>query len=170
MPSYSNKQLFLSIQNGEEEIMFYLTKKYYQTSRRWLRREGCIDSDTPIIFSTVLVNICREIQHQRISPEIEFEHVFFNALRNYLTQLKNSEEDIETQIENTEVIASCFSIMEEYSKKILISRYVEKRSFETIAELQNFSNPVIAQFEVNKAFNQFEAISKVRLNIPTENS
>jgi len=57
MGRYSNKQLITEIQNGREEVLVYLAKKYFQTSRRILRTKGVRDSQTPDIFSRVLVNV-----------------------------------------------------------------------------------------------------------------
>ena len=73
MASFSNQQLINSIQNGEEETLFYLAKKYFNSARRLLRRNGCRDSDTPAIFSKVLIKVCSEIQHNNISPNVDFE-------------------------------------------------------------------------------------------------
>lgn len=170
MPRLTNNQLINSIQNGEEDILFYLTEKYYQSARRWLRKNGCKDSDTPSVFSRFLVKICREIQENKISPNIEFESFLFNSLREYYKELKAVEKnDSELlQSNSNDIIESCFSIMDDTSKKLLSERYVEKLSFEQMAARHNFSNPIIAQFEFVKAFSQFEKITRARLNIIPE--
>lgn len=170
MAKYSNQQLFNSILNGEEEILFYLTKKYFHSTRRWLLRNGCRDSDTPAIFSKVIVNVCREIQQNNISPNVDFELFFFNSLREYFKNRKADKKYDQELIpsEEKEIISSCFSILDESSRKILAARYAEKLSFEQIAARLNFSNPVIAQFEFNKAFSQFGKISRVRLNVASQ--
>ena len=55
--------------------------------------------------------------------------------------------------------------MDEHSRQLLFYRFSEQKSFEEIATLCNYGNPVIAQFEVEKAYRQFEGIVKVRFNI-----
>ena len=77
---------------------------------------------------------------------------------------ENPDESELNTSEEKEIIRSCFSILDETSRKILAARYSEKLSFEQIAARMDFSNPVIAQFEFNKAFSQFEKISRARLN------
>jgi hypothetical protein len=173
MSRYSNHQIITSIQNGDDEILFYLAKKYFQSARRWLRRSGYRDADTPSIFGTIIVKIYREIQQSNISPNIDFEPFFFNSLREYTNQEKSFKNHnvvtTEAKPDNDkDIVGNCFSILDESSRKILTARYVEKLSFEQIAARQNFSNPVIAQFEFNKAFSQFEKISKARLNITAQ--
>lgn len=170
MASFTNQQVIYSIQNGEEEILFYLTKKYYNSSRRLLRRIGCRDSETPAVFGRVLVNVFSEIQRNNISTNVDFEQFFYNSLREYFKTLKTEnpkERELNTS-EEKEIIRSCFSILDETSRKILAARFSEKLSFEQIAARMDFSNPVIAQFEFNKAFSQFEKISRARLNVASE--
>ena len=170
MASFTNQQVIQSIKNGEDEILFYLTKKYFNSSRRWLRRSGCRDSETPAIFGRVMVNVFGEIQRNNISTNVDFEQFFNNSLREHFKILKTEnpkERDLNTS-EEKEIIRSCFSILDENSRKILAARYSEKLSFEQIAARMDFSNPVIAQFEFNKAFLQFEKISRARLNVASE--
>lgn len=170
MASFTNQQVIQSIKNGEEDILFYLTKKYFNSSRRWLRRSGCRDSETPAIFGRVMVNVFGEIQRNNISTNVDFEQFLNNSLREHFKILKTEipkERDLNTS-EEKEIIRSCFSILNENSRKILAARYSEKLSFEQIAARMDFSNPVIAQFEFNKAFSQFEKISRARLNVASE--
>ena len=85
----------------------------------------------------------------------------------YLEYFKSSKgkNELTEHFDEKEIVASCFSILDESARKILSARYVEKLSFEQIAVRLEYSNPIIAQFEFNKAFNQFENISRARLNI-----
>ena len=163
MASLSNRQIIHSIENGEESVLFYLTKKYFHSSRRMLRRAGLPDVLTPKVFSDVLIKVYREIQQNEFSENVDFEKYFMNsmkeALSNNNTKVSSSESD---------VVASCFSILDESAKKLISLRIVEKLSFESIAARQNFSNPVIAQFEFNKAYAQFEKMAGARINIDIE--
>jgi DNA-directed RNA polymerase specialized sigma24 family protein len=173
MSSYSNQQIITSIKNGQDEVLFYLAKKYFQSGRRWLRRNGFRDADTPSVFSKILLKIYREIQQSNLSTDIDFEPFFFNSLRQYSSQFKPEKNKdivpIPSMSDNEkEIIGSCYSILDESFRKILAARYVEKLSFEAIAVRHNFSNPVIAQFEFNKAFNQFEKIARARLNVASQ--
>lgn len=170
----SNQELITSLQNGQEETLFYLNKKYFQTSRRWLRRKGVPDSSTPQVFSKVLVRIYRLIQHKRILPTVEFEPFLFNTMSDFL---ENSGEDFrrkknqsisESSDRDKTIVASCFGILDENFRNLLSARYVSKMSYEEIAARFEFGNPVIAQFEVEKALNQFRTIAIARLN-PTVN-
>jgi ribosome-binding protein aMBF1 (putative translation factor) len=166
MPRFSNKEIITSIQNGDEEILLYLAKEYFESSRSTIRRAGLSDDSTPEIFSTSLVKTCREIQQNLLSPNVEFEPFYNNVLReqiDFRRQEKKEGQNPAIDI-NVELVSQCFSILDDFSKKIITARYVEKLTFEKIASRFNFSNPVIAQFELNKAYRQFENIVRARFN------
>ncbi len=167
MATFSNQVLITKIMNGEEEILFYLSGKYYQTARRWLRRHGCPDKETPHIFSVVLLEVTREIQQSKLSSTLDFEQYFFNSLRAYYKNLKTEKvpDSFSESMNERELAAACFSILDESARKILSARYIGKLSFEQIAVKFDYSNPVIAQFEVNRAFKQYENITRARLNV-----
>ena len=170
MARYTNQQIFDLIHNGDESVLFYLSETYFQTGRRLLRRSGCRDSDTPVLFSKVLTQIYREIQQNKISPNIDLEKFIFNSLKDYFNTnytSDNSEND-EKRSTSKEDVITCYSIMDENTRKILALRYVENLSFEEIAARLNFSNPFIAEHEFNKAFNQFENITRARLMMQEE--
>jgi len=174
MPRYSNPEIISAIHNGNEEVLFYVSWKFFQPARRWLRRKGVPDEKTPEIFISILLKVFREIQQQRLSVHIDFESFLFNSLDDHFRQerTKGREERFKTESsfsdENKEIVAQCVSILDEENRKLLFSRYAEKLSFEQIAVRFNYSNPVIAQFEVNKAMNRLEAISRIQLNIETK--
>jgi DNA-directed RNA polymerase specialized sigma24 family protein len=171
MPRYSNPEIISAIHNGNEEVLFYVSRKFFQPARRWLRRKGVPDEKTPEIFISILLKVFREIQQQRLSVHIDFESFLFNSLDDHFRQekTKGRDERFKTESsfsdENKEIVAQCVSILDEENRKLLFSRYAEKLSFEQIAVRFNYSNPVIAQFEVNKAMNRLEAISRIQLNI-----
>lgn len=166
----SNEELITSIRNGKEESLFALSKRFFQSSRRWLRRKGISDSATPAIFAKVLVKMFRDIQQNRLSSHVDLDKYIFNMLNEHLSKEKESRKFKQqkailpsSEIER-EVVASCFTILDEQSKKLLSARYTEKLTFEEIAVRFDFSNPVIAEFEIHKALNQFRQISQARLN------
>jgi hypothetical protein len=55
--------------------------------------------------------------------------------------------------------------MDDHSRELLFSRIADKMSYEHIMEKFKYSNAVIAQYELNKAYDQLEGIVKMRLNI-----
>lgn len=167
----NNEELILSIKNGKEEAIHVLRKKYFQSSRRWLRRNGISDSATPDLFAKVLVKVYRDIQQNRMTAHVDLEKYIFNSLNEFLIKEKEQRKEkrkngmqIPTDKEMESVVA-CYSILEEQTKKLLSARYSEKLTFEEIAARFDFSNPVIAQFEVNKAFQQLQQVAAARLNI-----
>ena len=100
----------------------------------------------------------------------DLEKFIFNSLKDYFSTNYTSdilENDQKSSTTKEDVIA-CFSIMDENTRKILALRYVENLSFEEIASRLNYSNPFIAEHEFNKAFNQFENISRARLMLQEE--
>ncbi|MBK6838575.1 MAG: sigma-70 family RNA polymerase sigma factor [Bacteroidetes bacterium] len=171
MARYSNEEIVSALINGQEDILFYLNRKYFETARRWLRRKGTPDAQTPEIFTTVLVNVYREIQHSRISPNIPFEPYLFNALQEFLREEKMLRKENKFSLspvfsdQQRDIVAGCVNLMEVDNRRLLAARYAENLSYEQIAVRFEYSNPVIAQFEVNKAMNQLEGIARARLNI-----
>lgn len=162
-----NSEVISAIQNGNEEILFSLSRLYFQSARRWLRQRGVADSDTPSVFSTVLLTVFREIKSHPGSSNIDFESFFFKAIKNFSGELKAVRKlklnDGESP-EDFKIATTCFSILGQEAQKLLIARYSDNLSFEQIAVRFDFSNPVIAQFEVNKAYTQLSHIVQIRLN------
>ena len=85
-----NEEVITSIRNGNEETLFKLSKKYFQTSRRWLRRNGISDSATPAIFAKVLVKVFRDIQQNRLSTHVDMDKYIFNMLNEHLNKEKEA--------------------------------------------------------------------------------
>lgn len=162
-----NSDIIAAIQNGEEEVLFSLTRKYYQSARRWLRQKGIRDSDTPLVFSRVLLQVFQEIKLHPGSSNIDFESFLFNALKNYSGELKAERKlklDKNESPQELKAAIGCYSILDEQARQLLSARYTDNLTFEQIAARFNFSNPVIAQFEVNKAYLQLAHIVNIRLN------
>ena len=171
MTRYTNPEIISDIQNGKEEVLFYVSRKFFQPARRWLRRKGVPDDKTPQIFVTVLLQLFREIQQQHLSLHVDFESYLFNSLEEYFKQEKTKNKKQRYNLEplysdsQKEAVALCVEIQDIDTRKLLFSRYAEKLTFEQIASRFDFSNPVIAQFEVNKAMNRLEGIVRIQLNI-----
>jgi hypothetical protein len=166
MRKLTNQQVISSIQNGDESILFYLSRKYFEQVRKLLRRKGCRDQDTPAIFAGILLNVYREIQTNRLSPNVDFENFLMNSVKEHINDFKLlSFQNDHLLPADKEIVSSCFSILDESSRKVLAARYCENLSFEQIAARLGYSNPVIAHFEFNKAFTVFENIVRARLNV-----
>ncbi len=167
----TNDELILSIKNGEEKALPVLKKKYFESSRRWMRRNGIKDSQTPNLFSKVIVSVFRDIQLGKVNAHVDLEKYIFNSLNEFLRKEKEFQkvrrkEGLKAVTDTErEAVASCYSILDSSSKQLLSTRYVEKLSFEEIAARLEFSNPVIAQFEVNKALHQLQQLAIARLNL-----
>jgi hypothetical protein len=164
----SNQQNILAIKNGDEDVLLSLSKKYYPSTRRYLRRKGFSDKNTPYIFSDILVSVYREIQLSINSSHIEIEQLFFNSLNAFINNNKPQVINDHGISDEKIIVSSCFDILDESSKKLLAARYVENLNFEQIASRFNFSNPVIAQFEFERSFSQYENISRARMNVNAE--
>jgi hypothetical protein len=171
MSRYNNKELIAGIKNGNEDVLVYLSGKYFQPARRMLRIKGIKDESTPEIFSTVLIKAWFNILHPKFPETVEFETFFFNLLDEHVLQSKATKRKNQVKPDDlfsgkqNEVAAKCVSILDENSRNLLHAHYAEHMSFEKIAVRFNYSNSVIAQHEVVKAMTQLEGIVKIRLNI-----
>jgi len=161
---YSKRDIIREINNDNREILVYLSRKYFPSVRRLLRVRGFHDELTPGIFSDVLAAAYLKLQQQH-NEYIDFEQFLIRMLNDHIKELKERNVPEESHADQSVDIAShCVSIMEEQSQQLLFCRIAAKRSYEHIKEKFQFSNAVIAQYEVNKAFNQLEGIVKLRLN------
>jgi hypothetical protein len=90
-----------------------------------------------------------------------------NALYEEVRSLKDAKETEKKYPvkESEEVAARCVSILDESAQKLLFARVADKLSYERIKEEFQFSNAVIAQYEVTKSFDQLEGIVKLRMNL-----
>ncbi len=167
MKRYSKREILSEITNGNEEILVYLSRKYFSVARRVLRIRGFRDERTPEIFSEVLASAYSNLQNLKVD-HIDFEKYFLDSLNEEIKSRKEErKKNVMRDLANqpAEVASQCVSIMDEQAQKLLYARVSEKLSYEKIAEKFQFSNAVIAQYEVNKAFNQVEGIVKLRMNI-----
>jgi len=162
---YSEGEIISEINNGNREVLVYLARKYFPSSRRLLRIRGFHDEQTPGIFSDVLVNVYLKLQQQQFEY-IDFESYFLHALNDQIRTLKERGKEVHESevIQPVDIASHCVTIMDDQSQQLLYSRVAGKMSYERIRDKFQFSNPVIAQYEVNKALNQLEGIVKLRLN------
>jgi hypothetical protein len=163
---YSKHEILSEINNGNEEVLVYLSHKYFPVARRLLRIRGFRDEQTPDIFSDILAGVYAELQNQKVDY-IDFDTYFLNALNEDIkTRKEMRKKNMADAINQPAVVVSqCVSIMDDHAQNLLFSRVAERLSYERITDKFQFSNAVIAQYEVNKAFNQLEGIVKLRMNI-----
>jgi hypothetical protein len=176
---YTEKQVMAEIEEGNEDILTYLAHKYFPSSRKYLRRNGFRDKDTPAIFSEVLLETFVSLTGNSLAlkplkntQSLSFREYFFNMLKefadkrkkNRTTQSKNEEvEDINNILSKQQTAAKCVEVLDGDYQKLLYARVVKKMRYEKIAQLFNYSNAVIAQYEFNKACNQLQAVIDARL-------
>jgi hypothetical protein len=163
---YSDKEILSEINNGRVDILVYLSEKYFSPARRILRMRGFHDADTPEIFSDVLFTCYKKLREHK-TGQLNFENFFMEQLDQEIRNRKTGAQGVKkTPTVPAAIIAQCVTILDEQAQGLLFARVSEGLSDEQIADKFLFSNAVIAQYEVNKAFNQLEGIVKVRLNIP----
>lgn len=168
---HRSSDILSDIKNGKEEVLVYLTKKFFPSARKFLRLKGLNDAGTPIVFSHVLAKSVVSIQRRKNISHIDFEKYLFESLAEEVKKIKEEKPDLKNEQlkvfsnERIKVVSDCVLILDEYARTILFARFSERLSYEKIAERFQFSNAVIAQHEVNKALNQLEGIVKLRLNI-----
>lgn len=158
-----------AIRNGSNDPLFDIARRFFSTARRLLRSRGIRDSDTPRVFSGLLTEFARDIRESRIAEQTDISSYLFNVLRQFARDdraARKGRDDREpnTAVEVDRMIASrCMSILDERSKSLLFARYAERLSYEQIAVRYQYSNPVIAQTEVEKAASLMERILSARL-------
>ncbi|REJ82446.1 MAG: hypothetical protein DWQ44_12385 [Bacteroidetes bacterium] len=170
MKRKSNQDIFSSVQNGETEILFYLCDRYFSHARKWLRRNGMPDESTPEFFVDLMLDLLEEIRMQNMSSNVEFESLFYNTLKNSFENRKGKGVESPEYSDDifNKIAATCISNSDENTRDLLNSRYALNLSFEQIASRFDFSNPVIAQFEVNKAMNRLLDRIKTESNHKSE--
>ena len=166
MKRYPGRDILTEINNGNEEVLVYLARKYFTTARRILRMRGFRDEHTPHIFADVLAKVYSDLRHQK-REHLDFESYFLGLLKsvpkNKLAEDKNVAPD---QVnEAGHIVSQCVAIMEDDAQQLLFARVTEKLNYEQMKDRFQFSNAVIAQYEFDKAFNQLEGIVRLRLNI-----
>ena len=159
-------EILTEINNGNAAVLVFISGKYFPTVRRMLRVSGIRDEQTPGIFADVLAKVYADLR-SRADNRIDFETYFMNAMNEEVKSLKNPEvaQGKYPAGESEEVAARCVSILDEEAQKLLFARVADKLSYERIREEFQFSNAVIAQYEVTKAMDQLEGIVKLRMNI-----
>ena len=168
MNSSANKKLVAEFKGGNDDVVSVAARKFFPSARKFLRMKGVRDKFTPQAFADSLVAVLLEIRRNKVSELADFNGILNSALgreAEALRSFRRAGTDEVTEDTNADVAAQCVSVLDAASKQLLYLRYGERKSFEEIAAILNFSNPVIAQFEVEKAYRQLEGIVKVRFNM-----
>ena len=181
MIKYSSKQILKEILDGNEDVLPFLTRKYYPASRRMLRLRGFRDKDTPAIFAEVLMDAFVSLSAAqgentalKSLDSFQFEEYFFDRLKHFIGEQKKSHAEKNSESEDAEAVsnilaqqkvrAKCVQVLDPEYQDLLYARAVKNLSYEKIADQFKFSNPVIAQYEFNKACAQLEAVITARMN------
>lgn len=162
------QDLIREIKKDSNEALSFIVRKFFPVSRKMLGRKGIRDSMTPRVFSSALIGVLKDIRCHNLSEMVDFNSLLHNALISEAANFKNGsgtpEKPSPEQLKSG-VVANCVLVLDEQAQKLLYVRYVEQKSFEEISNMFGFSNPVIAQFETDKAYKQLEGIVKVRLSV-----
>lgn len=166
MARFTHKEILNGLRSGSKEVLSHLTKRYYQSSRRWLRTKGIRDADTPAFFAGALLRFLREAQQRNLPEQTVPSEQLFVHLKNQLKEHRMVQPTVagmSPQEEQQEIVAHCFSILDESARELLMAHYADRLNFEQLASRFQLSNPVIAEFEVDKAMKQLEHIVRARL-------
>jgi len=164
----ANKRLIAEFKVGNDEVISEAARKFFPSARKFLRMKGVRDELTPKVFADSLVTVLSEIRRNKVSELADFTGLLNTALGREAEALKSAGRSAPEEIPedtNAAVAAQCVAVLDAPSQQLLFLRYAERKSFEEIAAILNYSNPVIAQFEVDKAYRQLEGIVKVRFNM-----
>lgn len=166
MKRIAKSEILSEIINGNEEVLVFISNKYFPSVRRMLQARGIRDEQTPAIFAHVLAKTYADL-HYRGDYKIDFDSYFMNALNEELASVKKKllPEIKQARSEREEIATKCVSILDQDAQKLLFARVAGRLSYERIKEEFKFSNAVIVQYEVTKALDQLEGIVKLRLNI-----
>jgi len=162
------QDLIVEIKKDRNEVLSFIVRKFFPISRKILGRKGIQDSMTPQIFTSALIRVLKDIRCHNLSEMVDFNSLLQNALIHEAANFKSrslTPENISADQLNANIVANCVLVLDEQAQRLIYVRYVEQKSFEEIAQIFNFSNPVIAQFETDKAYKQLEGIVKVRLSV-----
>jgi hypothetical protein len=166
--SSTGKRILSEIKDGNDNAVERAAKSYFPVARKLLRMKGVRDDQTPHFFANSFVRILSELRKNKISEHSDFSSLLNNYLIREAAAAKTSPVSgtgVNMETIQTDVVAQCTAILDDDSRKLLFLRFAERKSYEEIAVIFNFSNPVIAQFETEKAYRQLEGIVKVRFNM-----
>ncbi|MEO0310579.1 MAG: hypothetical protein RIQ89_236 [Bacteroidota bacterium] len=165
----SPKNSIKAIKELEPSGLSQLARKQFPYIRKWLRNKGVKDQHTLRIFGDAFSNAVIEIKKGKINDHTDFNSYLLNlvseALANFKHELKTPTLAEQQQIQ----IDKCIHLLDDYQISLLTERFVLNKSYEAIAAAKEFSNPVIAEHEVTKAFHHLFAIAKASQGIANEN-
>jgi hypothetical protein len=164
--SRNREQLIIDeLKNGSSDVLLYLTQRYFQSSRRWLRTKGIRDADTPDVFSSALLDMMREIQERKPVVQLDIQKYLFSKIKEGVSNYKaRMAATTALDMNSIQRIAErCFSALDEQAQKVLSAYYSDNFSYEELAVHLAYSNPAIAENEVNRQMNRFEGIVKAAM-------
>ncbi|MFM7216497.1 MAG: hypothetical protein ACKO1U_00610 [Bacteroidota bacterium] len=159
-----NSSLIQGLRASSNEALDRFTKRYFQSTRRWMRRQGVRDSDTPRLFADMLVGIIRFLQVKKVSGPMDLELLMRECIRENVKGYKgrNKAKEITIAPDGISVTAArCFSALDEQAQQLLEAYYVQGFKFEEIADRFGFGNAAIAEFEIDRAMELLENLVNV---------
>jgi len=169
MALLTNKQLLEGIRHDDTAVVKAVAKKYFPSSRNFLRMKGVRDAGTPEAYARAFAGVIAEVRAGRISELAEFSSVLHQALLREVERIRESMAggDAAGFVVSPDVVAQCVAVLDEDIQRLLMLRFAERKTYEEIALACNFSNPVIAEFEVERAYQQLQRMVNVRFNLDT---
>ena len=167
MALLTNSHIFEGILHDDTGIVSAAAKKYFPTSRKFLRMRGVRDGATPEAYARAFSGVISEIRAGRISELADFGSVLHQAMIREVVKIRegNGENMAGGYSVSPDVVAQCLTVLDEDIQRLLMLRFAERKSYEEIATACNFSNPVIAEFEVERAYQQLRRMVNVRFNL-----
>lgn len=165
MARFTDKDILYGLKNGSKEVLFYLSGRFYQSSRRWMRSKGIRDADTPALFSEALLRMMREVQQKELPEHLDPADLLSNIIRNLTRERRSRNSASDILPDNQQAIVSgCFSILDDSSRDLLSARFADRMGFQQLAVRFGFGNAAIAEAEINKAMDRLERMVNTRLS------
>jgi ATP phosphoribosyltransferase len=167
MALLTNRQLLEGIRHDDSSVMAAAAKKYFPSCRKYLRMKGVRDAGTPEAYARAFAGVIAEVRAGRISELADFGSILHQAM---LREVEKIREQAAGNLSgglavSPDVVAQCVAVLDEDIQRLLMLRFAERKSYEEIALASNFSNPVIAEFEVERAYQQLQRMVNVRFNL-----
>ena len=163
----SNSQLRDLISSSDDAVAV-AAGKLFPIGRKILRAKGVRDALTPRLFAAAFANVLAEIRKGRVPEWSDFNSLLNNALGREASA-ERAGRDLPQDSQAT-IAAQCVAVLDGDARRLLFLRYAEAKTYEQIATDFNFGNAVIAQFETDKAYKQYEGLVRVRFQLEAAGS
>ena len=154
------------MRNASDDALLYVCKSYFQSVRRWLRKKGVADADTPVLFSKILTDLVRDIQEKKLSGPVDFEVLLRDAIDRRLSLFKSERRQTGTESNVppiVEVAGRCYNALDIDARRLLEGYHIEGLNYEQLAAKYGYGNASIAEFEVNRQMSKLEGLVHISL-------